>query len=68
MPTLAEKTTTPGYFVRCAGKRGVFKIMFVNEQGVTVYGGDKHRRQFHTFYPDRLKPAKAPDWAKESRT
>lgn len=58
---------TPGAFVHAAGTRGTYRVCEIKGDTATVFGGDKHRRQWRSFTLDRLRPAKAPDWAKESR-
>lgn len=65
--TPADKVTTPGAFVHAVGTRGAYRVCDVKGDTVNVFGGDKHRRQYRAFTVDRLRPARIPDWARESR-
>jgi hypothetical protein len=63
--TRRRRVLEPGAWVRVARLRGTFRVHSITGGEVNCFGGDKSRRQWHTFTADAVTLTRAPDWARD---
>lgn len=64
-PRRRSRTLEPGAWIKVRGRQGTYRVHRIDGDEVTCCGGDKARRQWHTFLVDRVTLTRAPDWARD---